>query len=48
MRKSEFFRVVNDAYELTSRGIVFEKIVVDFGGYQQSYLLGNESPYVRE
>ena len=29
-------------------GIVFEKIVVDFGGYQQSYLLGNESPYVRK
>ena len=29
-------------------GIVFEKIVVDFGGYRQSYLLGNESSYVRE
>ena len=29
-------------------GIVFEKIVVDFGGYKESYLLGNESPYVRE
>lgn len=29
-------------------GIVFEKIVVDFGGYKQSYLLGEESPYVRE
>ncbi|MFA9390381.1 MAG: glycosyl hydrolase 115 family protein [Prolixibacteraceae bacterium] len=24
-------------------GIVFEKIVVDFGGYQNSYLFGNES-----
>lgn len=29
-------------------GIVFEKIVVDFGGYQQSYLLGKESLYTRE
>lgn len=29
-------------------GIVFEKIVVDFGGYQDSYLLGNESRYSRE
>lgn len=29
-------------------GIVFEKIVVDFGGYQESYLMGNESPYVRK
>jgi hypothetical protein len=29
-------------------GIVFEKIVVDFGGYKQSYLLGEESPYVRK
>jgi len=25
-------------------GIVFEKIVVDFGGYKKSYLFGNESP----
>lgn len=29
-------------------GIVFEKIVVDFGGYQKSYLMGNESSYIRE
>ena len=29
-------------------GIVFEKIVVDFGGYQKSYLMGNESSYTRE
>ena len=29
-------------------GIVFEKIVVDFGGYQESYLMGNESSYVRK
>lgn len=28
-------------------GIVFEKFVVDFGGYTPSYLLGEESPYVR-
>ena len=28
-------------------GIVFEKIVVDFGGYQDSYLFGNESPNKR-
>lgn len=28
-------------------GIVFEKIVVDFGGYQESYLFGNESPNKR-
>lgn len=27
MRKSEFFRVVDDAYEKTSRGIVFKKLV---------------------
>ena len=26
-------------------GIVFEKIVVDFGGYQPSYLFGDESEY---
>ena len=40
------------AYELVIEpldpGIVFEKIVVDFGGYQQSYLLGKESAYIRE
>ena len=29
-------------------GIVFEKIIVDFGGYQESYLMGNESAYTRE
>ena len=29
-------------------GIVFEKIVVDFGGYQPSYLYGNESPCIRQ
>jgi hypothetical protein len=29
-------------------GIVFEKIVVDFGGYQPSYLFGEESPCKRE
>lgn len=28
-------------------GIVFEKIVVDIGGYQESYLFGNESPNKR-
>lgn len=29
-------------------GIVFEKIVVDFGGYEPSYLMGRESAHVRE
>ena len=37
------------AHELTLKprhpGIVFEKIVVDFGGYQPSYLFMNESDY---
>lgn len=28
-------------------GIVFEKIVVDFGGYKPGYLFGTESPYTR-
>ena len=38
----------NDLHELTLSprhpGIVFEKIVVDVGGYQSSYLFGQESP----
>ncbi|MBQ2875274.1 MAG: glycosyhydrolase, partial [Bacteroidales bacterium] len=25
-------------------GIVFEKFVIDFGGYEESYLMGKESP----
>ena len=29
MRKSEFFRVIDDAYQITSRGIVFEKLLND-------------------
>ncbi|WP_373749095.1 hypothetical protein [Bacteroides heparinolyticus] len=29
-------------------GIVFEKIVVDYGGYKESYLFMNESPCRRE
>ena len=29
-------------------GIVFEKVVVDFGGYQESYLMGNESTHSRK
>lgn len=29
-------------------GIVFEKVVVDFGGYIPSYLMGDESPYIRK
>lgn len=29
-------------------GIVFEKVVVDWGGYKPSYLMGNESPYSRK
>ncbi|MDE6532405.1 MAG: glycosyl hydrolase 115 family protein [Muribaculaceae bacterium] len=28
-------------------GIVFEKIVIDFGGYSESYLFGKESPHRR-
>ena len=39
-------------HELTLRpchpGIVFEKIVIDFGGYQPSYLFMDESKYARE
>lgn len=42
---------ISDCYELVIEpldpGIVFEKIVVDFGGYEPSYLMGEESPYVR-
>ena len=38
-------------HELTLRprhpGIVFEKIVIDFGGYQPSYLFMDESPHAR-
>ena len=29
-------------------GIVFEKVIVDFGGYKGGYLMGNESSYVRK
>jgi hypothetical protein len=40
------------SHELTLKprhpGIVFEKIVVDFGGYQPSYLFMNESNYTKE
>ena len=40
-----------DIHELTLSprhpGIVFEKIVIDFGGYQPQYLFGAESPYQR-
>ena len=36
-----------DVHELTIRpqhpGIVFEKIVVDYGGYQSQYLFGEET-----
>lgn len=28
-------------------GIVFEKIIVDFGGYEKTYLFMNESPFTR-
>ena len=31
----------------TDPGIVFEKIVIDCGGYQSQYLFGNESPVKR-
>ncbi|MBP5683286.1 MAG: glycosyl hydrolase 115 family protein [Bacteroidales bacterium] len=41
----------SDIHELTltpkHSGIVFEKIVVDFGGYQQEYLFGKESEVKR-
>ena len=41
-----------DVHELTLTprhpGIVFEKIVVDFGGYQSQYLFGEESPVRRD
>ena len=40
-----------DIHELTLTprhpGIVFEKVVVDFGGYQPQYLFGEESPVMR-
>ena len=40
-----------DVHELTivprHPGIVFEKIVIDCGGYQSQYLFGNESPVKR-
>jgi hypothetical protein len=40
-----------DVHELTITprhpGIVFEKIVVDFGGYKPQYLFGEESPVKR-
>lgn len=40
-----------EAYELVVEpldpGIVFEKIVVDYGGYKESYLMGTESPCSR-
>ena len=29
-------------------GIVFEKVIVDFGGYEGGYLMGTESSYIRE
>jgi hypothetical protein len=29
-------------------GIVLEKLVIDYGGYQQSYLFGSESKYSRK
>lgn len=34
-------------YQPLDPGIVLEKIVVDYGGYQPSYLFGNESPCSR-
>ena len=41
-----------DVHELTivprHPGIVFEKIVVDYGGYQSQYLFGEESPVTRK
>ena len=41
-----------DTHKLTLQprhpGIVFEKIVVDLGGYEPSYLWGNESHYTRQ
>ena len=42
----------NGVYELVVEpldpGIVFEKFVIDFGGYEESYLMGKESSYTRE
>ena len=29
-------------------GIVFEKIIVDYGGYSPSYLYGKESEFIRK
>lgn len=41
-------RIYDLVIEPLDPGIVFEKIVVDWGGYQSSYLMGNESPYRRK
>ena len=42
----------NGTHELTLRpqqpGLVFEKLVVDFGGYKPSYLFMNESEYEKK
>jgi hypothetical protein len=41
-----------DYHELTLHprhgGIVFEKIVIDYGGYSSQYLFGEESPFERK
>ena len=37
-----------DFLDLVDPGIVYEKIIVDFGGYQKSHLFMNESPCYRE
>ena len=35
-------------FEPKDPGIVLEKIVVDYGGYEPSYLFGEESPCTRK
>ena len=49
---AELSVVSQGTHELTLRprhpGIVFEKLVVDFGGYQPSYLFMDESEYSRK
>ena len=51
-KEVELTVVKNGTHELTLRpqqpGLVFEKLVVDFGGYKPSYLFMNESEYEKK
>jgi len=49
LETSNFKLQTSNVHELTLRpqhpGLVFEKIVVDYGGYKPSYLFGSETEY---